>query len=52
IEEESKLKMIMDETHPCVNKIIPDPYFDNKCFIIVYVMLDKACDEIIKKYAK
>ncbi|MDB5227995.1 MAG: putative Protein-tyrosine-phosphatase, partial [Bacteroidota bacterium] len=43
-EEESKVKMIMDETHPGENKSIPDPYFDNNGFSIFYEMLDKACD--------
>ncbi|HNF48914.1 MAG TPA: low molecular weight protein-tyrosine-phosphatase [Chitinophagales bacterium] len=50
-EEESKIKLIMQEVYPTENRSVPDPYFDSKGFQKVYTMLDKACDKIIEKYA-
>lgn len=50
-EEESKVKMILNEVYPNEDKSVPDPYFDDDGFQNVYEMLDKACDKIIEKYA-
>lgn len=50
-EEEAKVKLIMDEVYPNDLMSVPDPYFDDNGFQIVFDMLDKACDKIIEKYA-
>ena len=50
-EEENKVKLIMDEVYPDDLMSVPDPYFDDNGFQIVFDMLDKACDKIIEKYA-
>ena len=45
--EKSKVKLILNETAPGVNKDVPDPYHDTKKgFENVYKMLDEACDVI------
>ncbi len=49
-DEEDKIKLIMEEVHPEETLSVPDPYFDDNGFQIVYEMLDKACDKIIEKY--
>ncbi len=49
--EEMKIKLILDEVYPDELMSVPDPYFSDDGFEEVYQMLDKACDEIIKKYA-
>lgn len=49
-EEEQKVKLIMDEVYPDDLMSVPDPYFNDNGFQIVYDMLDKACDKIIEKY--
>jgi protein-tyrosine phosphatase len=50
-EEENKVKLIMDEVYPDDLMSVPDPYFDDDGFQMVFDMLDKACDKIIEKYA-
>ncbi|MCI5055448.1 MAG: low molecular weight phosphotyrosine protein phosphatase [Flavobacteriales bacterium] len=49
-EEKSKVKLIMDELESSVAISVPDPYYGGEDgFKNVYLMLDKACDEIVKK---
>lgn len=44
----SKVKMILESTHPGENKSVPDPYYgDGDGFEIVYSLLNDACDEIV-----
>ena len=50
-EEENKVKLIMDEVYPDDLMSVPDPYFNDNGFQIVFDMLDKACDKIIEQYA-
>ena len=48
--DESKVKMILNETHPRENKSVPDPYYGgDQGFENVYKMLDEACDVIVEK---
>ncbi len=49
--EKEKIKIILNELHPNENRSVPDPYYDDNGFEDVFEMLDKACDEIIKKYS-
>ena len=47
--EKEKIKLILNEIEPCLNKSVPDPYYGNKDgFEIVFKLLDEACDKIIE----
>jgi len=49
-EERSKVKLILNETHPNQNLSVPDPYYGGDAgFTNVYQMLDEACDRIVKR---
>jgi protein-tyrosine phosphatase len=48
--EEEKVKLILSEIENFYTDNIPDPYLNDSGFDEVYDMLDKACEEIIKKY--
>lgn len=48
--EEGKISLIMDEVYPGENTSVPDPYFNDDGFEIVYQMLHTACTKIIEKY--
>lgn len=48
-DDEQKVKMILNETHPGQNLAVPDPYYGGgQGFIDVFNMLDKATDVIIE----
>lgn len=47
--QRSKVSLILDMLQDEEHSEVPDPYFNNK-FYLVYNLLDKATDEIIKKY--
>ncbi|WP_105015385.1 low molecular weight protein-tyrosine-phosphatase [Polaribacter porphyrae] len=48
--DEDKVKMILNESHPNKNLSVPDPYHGvNQGFENVYKMLDEACDFIVNK---
>ncbi len=50
-EEQSKIKLILNELYPMQNKSVPDPYYGQKDgFEEVYEMLDLACENIILNY--
>lgn len=48
--EVAKIKLILSEIKDFHIESVPDPYWNDNGFEDVYNMLDKACDEIIKKY--
>ena len=49
-QDESKVRMILNEIDPESNKAVPDPYFGGQQgFIEVFNMLDEATDRIIIK---
>jgi protein-tyrosine phosphatase len=49
IEEEEKIKLILNETEPGLNKSVPDPYYGNKDgFQVAFKLLNNACDKIIE----
>lgn len=49
-EDENKVLLILNETHPNKNLSVPDPYYGgNQGFENVYKMLDEACELIAKK---
>ncbi len=46
----SKIKLILNEAHPNQNRSVPDPYDgESSGFENVYLMLDEACECILKK---
>ena len=48
--EINKVQLILDELFPFENVDVPDPYYGGEQgFESVYQMLDKACDEIVKR---
>ncbi len=49
--DESKVKLLMDEVHPGKQMDVPDPWYGPEPgYHEVYDMIERACDEIIKKY--
>ncbi|QTE22704.1 low molecular weight protein-tyrosine-phosphatase [Polaribacter cellanae] len=47
VEDEQKVKMILNESQPNENNSVPDPYYGgNQGFENVYKMLDEACEVI------
>ena len=49
-DDESKVKMILNETNPNSNHSVPDPYYGGvDGFENVYSMLDEACEVIANK---
>ena len=51
LEQEAKVKRIMDESEPGKKLDVPDPYYGGAAgFEKVYQMLERACDAIIKNH--
>ena len=52
LEEEAKVKLIMDESDPGKKMEVPDPYYGGSSgFEKIYKLLDRACDAIIKNHS-
>lgn len=52
-EDKSKVKLILNESHPNMNLEVPDPYYGgDKGFIEVYELLDEATDVIMNNLRK
>ncbi|MFT3947544.1 MAG: low molecular weight protein-tyrosine-phosphatase [Agriterribacter sp.] len=48
-----KIKLLMDEAYPGKKMDVPDPWYGPEPgYHEVYKMIDKACDNIIKKYVE
>lgn len=50
--EAQKIKLIMSEIDTKNPESVPDPYWNDNGFELVFKMLDEACDKIIEKYTK
>lgn len=50
--EKAKVKLIMDETLDRKGMEVPDPYYDDKGFQVVFQMLKDACEQIIINHSK
>lgn len=48
--EKEKIKLILNYSHPGINKSVPDPYYNDR-FEEVFNMLSSACDQIIAQHA-
>ena len=49
-EEKNKVALIMNMSDPGKNKAVPDPYYDDHLYEVVYQMIDEACEEIVVKW--
>lgn len=48
--EKQKVKLILDEVFPGMNKPVPDPYYGGQdAFKAIFDLLDQACNQIVKK---
>ena len=47
-EEKNKVALIMNMAEPGKNKAVPDPYYDDNLYEVVYQMIDEACEEIVR----
>jgi len=50
--ERQKVQLIMQLVHPDENVSVPDPYYDEAMYEVVFSMLDAACDKIIELYSQ
>jgi protein-tyrosine phosphatase len=51
-EHRSKVRLMLDYTHPGQNRGVPDPYYDDDGFTEVYQLLDAACERLIEELRK
>ena len=49
-EERQKVKMILNESKPNMNQVVPDPYWSDDGFSHVFELLEEACEIIVEKY--
>ena len=52
VEDRRKVDLIMNMLEPGRNVNVPDPYWNDNGFELIYKMLDKGTDEILETYAK
>lgn len=50
--QKSKVRLIMNMVIPERNIAVPDPYWQDSGFKKVYLMLEEACDAIVKAYSQ
>lgn len=48
--EREKVALIMNLVNPGKNAQVPDPYYDDNGFELVFEMLDRACEALIAQY--
>ena len=48
-EQEKKVQLIMNFVTPDRNQAVPDPYWDDNGFELVFGMLEEACEKLIEK---
>ena len=48
-DDKNKVELIMNLVEPGKNKAVPDPYYDDELYSVVFEMLDEACERIILK---
>lgn len=49
-EQEEKVQLIMNFVTPGRNQAVPDPYWDDNGFELVYGMLDEACGRVVEQF--
>ena len=49
--DEQKVDLLLNELYPGQNKEVPDPWYGSEDgYYVVYDIIEKACDCIVKKY--
>lgn len=48
-EERNKIELIMNMVEPKRNIAVPDPYYDDDLYESVFLMLENACEAIIRR---
>ena len=48
-DDKNKVELIMNLVEPGKNTAVPDPYYDDELYSVVFEMLDEACERIILK---
>ena len=51
-EYHGKIKMVLNELHPGENMSVPDPYYGNDGFQLVFDLLNDACESIALELKK
>ncbi len=49
-EQEEKVQLIMNFVTPDRNQAVPDPYWDDNGFELVFGMLEEACEKVVEKF--
>lgn len=49
-DDKQKVEMLLNVTHPGMNKTVPDPWYDETLFEPVFEMIEEACKEVIRKH--
>lgn len=49
-EQRAKVDLILNQIHPGQDRSVPDPYYDDEGFEIVFQMLDAACQEFVDRH--
>lgn len=49
-EHREKVDLMLNQSHPGENRIVPDPYYDDDGFETVFRMLDQACEQFIRNH--
>ena len=47
--DKKKIKLILNECYPQQNRAVPDPYWNDDGFELVYQLLDDACEAFVQK---
>jgi protein-tyrosine phosphatase len=51
--DKEKIKLLMDETHPGQQKVVPDPYYGGlEDFEETYSLVEDACEHLAKRLSK
>ena len=50
-EQQERVHMIMNFVSPGRNEQVPDPYYGERGFDLVFEMLEEACDKVLEKYS-
>ena len=46
--DKNKVELIMNVVIPGKNQAVPDPYYDDELYEVVYEMLDMACEGVVR----
>ena len=49
--DNAKIKLILNECYPQQNRAVPDPYWNDDGFELVYQLLHDACEAFVQKYS-